>query len=509
MRDQSRRLSLWLLALFILASLLTISRHEMWRDELQPWLVVKDNPTLADLYQAIRYEKHPVCWFLALFLLTRLTSAPLSMQILHVALASLSAWLVLRYSPFRLRQKVLLIFGYYLFFEYNIISRNYALGVFSLFLFCTFYTRRGDKPLLWGTCLFILANTSIYGLILALSAGAAAGLHIIATKTLRKRWTSYAALSLLVLGVVLNLLCLAPVPDSSFDRVAARHTSFSPDLLSRVLHLLPKSYFPIARFTLQFWNTNILDRTAPALLANLGLASMIVVFALALLRRHRRAWIFFVLSTAGILGWSYYGLIGFARHYGHLFVAFIAALWLSAGQAESGNWEGAEMKPLGIRPKCLSAALTVLFAVQCVAGLYAAGMDILYPFSRAKETATFINKHGFRDLPIVGEMDYIMTSVSGYLGRKVYFVRGERIGSYVKWDMKRFQDVRAEHILTRAEQFAWRKQKDCLILLNFTLDSRWEQPGRLVKLLSTGPAIVGSEAYRLYLCKYTGPPAAQ
>jgi hypothetical protein len=509
MKDLSRRLSLLILVLFVLASLVTVLRHEMWRDEFEPWLVAKDNPTLADLYQAIRYEKHPLAWYLVLFLLTRLTSAPLSLQLLHVALASLSAWLVLRYSPFRAHQKVLLIFGYYLFFEYNIVSRNYALGILSLFLFCVFYIRRPDKPLLWAACLFVLANTSIYGLILALSAGAAAGLGIIATKALRKRWTSYAALSLILLGVVLHLLCLAPEPDSSLDRVAARHTSFSPGLLSRVLHLLPRSYLQLPRFTFQFWNTNILDRTASVLLANLGLALAISVFAAALLQRHCLALVFLALSTVGILGWSYYGLIGFARHHGHLFVAFIAALWLSAGQAESGNWKGAEMKPLGIRPKCLSAALTVLFAVQCVAGLYAAGMDILYPFSRAKETATFINKHGFRDLPIVGEMDYIMTSVSGYLGRKVYFVRGERIGSYVKWDMKRFQDVRAEHILTRAEQFAWRKQKDCLILLNFTLDPRWEQPGRLIKLLSTGPAIAGSEAYRLYLWKYTWPTAAQ
>jgi hypothetical protein len=163
----------------------------------------------------------------------------------------------------------------------------------------------------------------------------------------------------------------------------------------------------------------------------------------------------------------------------------------------------------GIRAKYLRAGLAFFLVIQLLAGLYAAGMDILFPFSRAKETAAFIKKHGYGDLPIVGEMDYLMTPVSGYLGRKVFFVRGERIGSYVKFDMKRFQEVRPEHILTRAEEFAWRKQKDCLILLNFTLDARWEQPGRLVKLLSTGPAIVGSEAYRLYLWKYTGPRGPQ
>jgi hypothetical protein len=509
MKDFSPRLRRIILGLFILASLITVLRHEMWRDELHSWLLAKDNPTLAEVGRDVRYEKHPLAWYIVLFLLTRLTNSPLSMQLFHLALASLSASLVLRYAPFHPYQKVLLIFGYYLFFEFNIISRNYALGILSLFLFCVFYTRRPDRPLLWGTCLFVLANTSFYGLILAFAAGATAALDVLIIKKLRRRWTSWAALCLAVLGAVFSLLTMAPVPDSSYDQVAARHTSFSPETLSRVLHVLPRSYFPIPRFTLQFWNTNILDRAAPELPVNLVVALVIVIFAVALLRRHRSALVFFVLATAGILGWSYFASSGFVRHQGHLFIAFITALWLTVRPAEGDDKQGGEIGCQGIRPKYLRAGLAFLFAIQFLAGLYAAGMDFLFPFSRAKETATFIKKHGYRDLPIVGEMDYLMTPVSGYLGRKVYFVRGERIGSYVKFDMKRFQNVRPEHILTRAEQFAWRKQKDCLILLNFTLDPRWEQPGRLVKLLSTGPAIVGSEAYRLYLWKYTGPRGPQ
>jgi hypothetical protein len=143
--------------------------------------------------------------------------------------------------------------------------------------------------------------------------------------------------------------------------------------------------------------------------------------------------------------------------------------------------------------------------VQAAGGLFAAGMDIVHPFSQAKAVAGYIRQKGFADLPIVGEMDYLMTPVSGYLNRKIYFVRGERLGSYVKWDMKRFQNVSPQLILERAEQFAWKKRKDCLILLNFHLDPGLERPGYLTKLTATGRAIVRGEVYRLYLLKYTGP----
>jgi hypothetical protein len=506
MRASSRRLSLVILGIFILTSLVTMLRHEMWRDEFESWLIAKESSSLAALGEAVRYEKHPLSWYVVLFLLTRLTQSHLSLQLLHLGLASLSAWLVLRFAPFRFYQRILLVFGYYLFFEYSIISRAYALAVLSLFLFCVFLTRRPDKPLLWGACLFVLANTSLYGLILAAGAGAAAALDVARNKTLRRKVGSYAALFLAVLGGALCLLSLVPVPDSSYDQVSVKHVSFNPDLLSRVLHVLPRAFLALPRFTLQFWNSTVLDGMASHLLCNLVMALLILAFAVALLRKHTGALILFMLSTLGILGWSYYGSVGFIRHQGHVFIAFIAALWLAGGRrgADANPSEGEGIPPW-VKPGGLSWVLTSVLAIQCVAGLYAAGMDVLYPFSRGKETARFIRDHGYGNSPIVGEMDYLMTPVCAYLGRKVYLVRGERLGSYARWDMKRFMDVPPELILTRAEQFAWRKQRDCLILLNFTLDPRWEQPGRLIKLLSTGPAVVGSETYRLYLWRYTGP----
>jgi hypothetical protein len=501
MTSLSRRTTLLFLVLFLLLSLVTVLRHEMWRDELQAWLLAKEQTSFDELAQAGRYDKHPMAWFIVLFLLSRLTGNPLAMQFLHVGLAVLSAWLVLRFAPFNAVQKVLLIFSYYLFFEYNIISRNYALGVLSLFLFCFFYAGKRKSSLAWGACLFLLANTSVYGLILALAASGAVMADILAEKSLRRQWTAFVALILIGLGGILSAWYLRPVPDGSLDQVSRLHTSFNAGLASKVLRTVPEAYLQMPRPAFHFWNTNILDKGPSTLAINASLALLILIFSVIVIWRRRFALIFFVLSTSGILAWLYITSIGFVRHQGHLFLSFIAAVWLARGSLDSTKAcsAGTERRPAGI--VILSLVLTVIFAVQAVGGLFAVGMDIVHPFSQAKATARYIKQKGYGDLPIVGEMDYLMTPVSGYLGRKIYFVRGERLGSYVKWDMKRFQDVSPQLILQRAEQFVWKKRKDCLILLNFHLDPRLERPGHLTKLMVTGRAIVGSEVYRIYLMK--------
>jgi len=473
----------------------------MWRDELQAWLLAKDQTSFANVARAARYEKHPLAWFSILFLLSRLTHSPLAMQLFHVGLAALSTWLVLRFAPFSPVQKVLLIFSYYLFFEYAVISRNYALGVLSLFLFCVLLKREPPKLFRPAVCLFVLANTSLYGLLLAFAGGVAMLVRVLSDPAVRKKWASYASLFLVIAGGILSLFSLMPVPDSYYPKA---HTALQAERLSAVLSVLPKSFLPMPRPIFHFWNTSLLDKVPSRLPLNAVLALLILVYAFALLRNSRLALVYYGLSTAGILAWSYVGSIGFTRHYGHLFITFIAALWLAGNSSESLRASAGQTVRQAQISLLLSRILTGIIAVQASGGLFAVGMDIVHPFSQAKATAAYIKEKGYASLPIVGEMDYIMTPVAGYLGRKVYFVRGERLGSYVKWDKKRFQKVNIPLILERAEQYAWKKQKDCLILLNFHLNPGLEQPGYLTRLLVTGPAIVAGEAYRLYLLNYTG-----
>jgi hypothetical protein len=488
----ARRRALILTAIFIFASLAVLARHEMWRDELQAWLIAKDNASVGAVYEAGRYEKHPQAWLLALFFLSRLTGSPAAMQAFHLLIAALSVYLLLRYAPFGKLQKIQMIFGYYLFFEYNVISRNYALGILCLILFCVVYLNWREKPILWAAPVFVLANTSVYGLILALAIGVTVFVEIVATGHLRKKFSAYLALVLMAFGCFLSLVQLAPVSDSSYDRSAALHLSFNPGLVNDVLRLVPRAFFPIPKFIFNFWNTYLLDYLPSPLGVTLVLAALVLLFAAVLVRRDRAALLIYSLGTFGILAWSYIGRRGFTRHSGFLFMIFVASLWLAQANPRHP-----------ISKKGMSFALTVLLSVQTLAGGYAAAMDFFYPFSQAKAAAKYIKSNGYAELPVVGEMDFLMTPVSGYLGEKIYFLRGERWGSYVVWDLKRFRKVRPEQIIARAQKLAESEQKDCIIILSYILDGKYEVPGHFFQLTRTGGAIVRNETYTLYILKHT------
>jgi hypothetical protein len=74
--------------LFLVVLFLNILHHEMWRDELQAWLIGRDSISIFELlFRNMRYEGHPALWHLGLFFITRFTDNPFIMQILNVLIS--------------------------------------------------------------------------------------------------------------------------------------------------------------------------------------------------------------------------------------------------------------------------------------------------------------------------------------------------------------------------------------------------------------------------------------
>jgi hypothetical protein len=67
--------------------------------------------------------------------------------------------LVWRLSPFRPVGKLLLLLSYYLFWEYFVVSRSYALGVLLGFGFAALQARRPEQRFWPWVLLGLLANT--------------------------------------------------------------------------------------------------------------------------------------------------------------------------------------------------------------------------------------------------------------------------------------------------------------------------------------------------------------
>ena len=52
----TNRYAILLTAVFLVICGFAISRHEMWRDEIQAWLVARDSASLLDLFRNLKYE---------------------------------------------------------------------------------------------------------------------------------------------------------------------------------------------------------------------------------------------------------------------------------------------------------------------------------------------------------------------------------------------------------------------------------------------------------------------
>src|SRR5688572_30573922 len=135
------------LAYFALG-LVGISRHEMWRDELHTFMVSRASGSLVDLMANTGYDGHPALWYLIVFAIGRVLPQPFFVQLAHLFVATATCFVISRFAPFSTLQRVLLCFGYYTFFEYSVISRNYAVGVLIIFIFCAIYRRGPAKPYL-------------------------------------------------------------------------------------------------------------------------------------------------------------------------------------------------------------------------------------------------------------------------------------------------------------------------------------------------------------------------
>ncbi|EKD89645.1 MAG: hypothetical protein ACD_33C00018G0001, partial [uncultured bacterium] len=45
--------------IFLLLGMYNIFHHDMWRDEIQSWLIARDSISIFDLFRNLRYEAHP------------------------------------------------------------------------------------------------------------------------------------------------------------------------------------------------------------------------------------------------------------------------------------------------------------------------------------------------------------------------------------------------------------------------------------------------------------------
>ncbi len=423
--------------LFAFISFWSVSFHEMWRDEVQAWLLARDSNTIFDLFRNLKYEGHPGLWHLILFPLTRIFKYPISMQFLHVIIGLLNIYLLFRYSPFKFWQKVLIGFSYFLLYQYNVIARSYGLGVFFIFTACSLFPYRKKYPIQISLILVFLGHTSVLGLIysicflltIILEELFFAKKSLVPTQLKISNKTLYFCLFLIISGYFTSIIQMLPASDIgvhngwdfSFDKGKIFDTgyqisqAFLPFLISKMISI--ENYF-LAHLISFFL---------------CGFISLIVI-KLAF----RPSSLFLFLSTSfGLLLFFYVKFEGAVRHHGYIFIALISSLWIFKSCFEINGIK--KIRFFNYLENIFESFLVLLLAFQSFLGLNSIYKDIKGTFSSAQKTAEFITEKGFSSATIIGHRSSFAMSVAGHLYPKkdFYYIDAQRFGTFLRWDDKR------------------------------------------------------------------------
>ena len=336
----------WIGGAYVLLLGVGLWRHEMWRDELQAWAIAGASPSLGALLDNLRYEGHPGLWHLLLWPLAHATRWPGAMQAVHFACAAAGAALFLRWAPLPRLLGALFLLGYLPLFEYGVVSRNYALALPALWALCRLWTASPRPWLTLGACLALLANANPYAWLLAAAAAGALAVEEIAGWARRRTrrgpaadaaaapaataaaaprgWAAAGGAALALLGLLVALWQMVPPPDALY---AGGFRAWSVGRLYRAAGTVLAGYVPVPDFaTVTPWNSALVFRLAPPLLALLAAAWLVAAWLLLAEGAARR---FFALGSAALLAFTYVCYIGWARHHGHHLLLFVACCWLA------------------------------------------------------------------------------------------------------------------------------------------------------------------------------------
>ena len=633
---------------FLILGGFTAFNHEMWRDEIQAWLLARDSASFFELFAHLKYEGHPGLWHLCLMPLSRITASPVIMQVFHLLIAGVTVYLFVRYAPFNWLQKFLFCFGYFVLYEYAVIARNYALGLLLLILFCVLFRERYKRPLWIGGILFLLAHTSVHALIVTIGISfalfceyflmkiarletaptAASGRGPVGalckrapkhtrletaptdgnrlgpvgalfkralasarlktaptgedstreTQTARletaptdgnrlgpvgalcKRaskatrfanvptnntlvWLSFA---LICIGILTSVLQLKPPVDTGF--AVGWKFDYETSHLFKVIKLISRAYLPIPKPTLHFWNSHQLETYPLFQTLQIPLCFLLIFCGVVLTYKRPTALLIYLTSTLGLLAFFYVKYYGSIRHHGFLFLTFVMVAWIYRESARlettlcrarapdldhrcrrgfvgalfkralaSARLETAptvkkrafsillttlcrsRLPDLDHRERAFSILLTLILACHFIGGVTAVFMENRHIFSCGKQTAEYIKARGMREMPMVGDTDFAVSTVVGYLEKEaIYYPRGSRFGSFIRWDAARTAEVPTADVLEAARTLSMETSQAVLLILNRAVNARLQEQYRLIDVARFTGSIVGDEEFFIY-----------
>ena len=431
-RDLDSKISLKIVfIIYVLISLVGVSSHVLWRDEMQGWLVAVGSSNIFELWNNNAPSGHPIIYPLLTFISSLIYDKPLSMQLMQWSLSTICVFIFLRRAPFSKFQKLLFTFGYFPFWEYCLISRHYVVIQLLTFIGVIYVSKR--KYSLVGISFLIALLLNIHALAWSIAIGFLITIvDDFIYKQSGKGKLEFSAVDFLKCFVSAIVLSIATwLSLNSLFQTSRSIDSASIDVSLKSILVAFGKYLG--------GNILIIPNSARWLDLSISAAvSVALIGATVLYIRHsRKALLFYCSSTLCLLGFNaaIYSGAG-SRHFGVYFIIIIASIWLyrSDLSASSGSlMSNVKESYLAESKSRFSLFLSIILVIHFLAGIHRVSLDIVYPYSASKEVATFIRNSEYANWPLFGSRDVELASVSGYLEKSIYYPEINRLGTFTQW----------------------------------------------------------------------------
>ena len=102
-------------------------------------------------------------------------------------------------------------------------------------------------------------------------------------------------------------------------------------------------------------------------------------------------------------------------------------------------------------------------------------------------------------MPMVGDTDFAVSTVVGYLEKEaIYYPRGSRFGSFIRWDAARTAEVPTADVLEAARTLSMETSRAVLLILNRAVNARLQEQYRLIDVARFTGSIIGDEEFFIY-----------
>ena len=413
-----------LLGLFAILLALITWRHEMWIDEAQAWLIARDSHSLPALFHALRYEGHPALWYLILYIPAHLWANPVSMQVINFVIALALAWVVLTAQELPRPIRALIIFSFFVFYQYGVIARNYELAMLLLVAAARCLIGRRQHRKLAILLLALSINTHVFAVPVAVALAAWAFYFSKlkswkdAGRLLRDREFLTAVVWLGIAGII-ALMTVWPAKELVAQE-SLMPTIGGDFLVSTGAVWL--AFFPHLPGPVQ-----ILLRPFRASIAATFSLSLALLAITTLLLRSTTARIFF--AACAFMEIALMAVtVGrpFVHHLGFFYATLVIALMLDAPHGAVSN-----IPPRWLSNRLASVALLGLLLIQVLCAADVAQLDWRRPYSGAKGVSIWLKAHHLNRNPLVLEPSDETTGIVAYLERpNAYYPSCRCFGSY-------------------------------------------------------------------------------